>query len=40
MKEHNIDIKNVICHAPYIINLANNKDESKYEFSKNFLKEK
>ena len=38
MKEHNIDIKNVICHAPYIINLANNKDESKYEFSKNFLK--
>lgn len=38
MKEHNIDINNVICHAPYIINLANNKDESKYEFSKNFLK--
>lgn len=38
MNEHNIDINNVICHAPYIINLANNKDESKYEFSKNFLK--
>lgn len=38
MKEHNIDIKNVICHAPYIVNLANNKDESKYEFSKTFLK--
>ncbi len=38
MNEHNIDINNVICHAPYIINLANNKDESKYEFSKTFLK--
>lgn len=38
MKENNIDINNVICHAPYIINLANNKEVTKYEFSINFLK--
>ncbi len=38
MQENNIDINSVICHAPYIINLANNKDLSKYEFSINFLK--
>ena len=39
MLENNIDINNVICHAPYIINLANNLEESKYEFSKEFLRE-
>ena len=39
MAENNIDINNVICHAPYIINLANNLEESKYEFSKEFLRE-
>lgn len=38
MKEHGIDLNNVICHAPYIINLANNSDPEKYEFSINFLK--
>ena len=38
MVENNIDINNVICHAPYIINLANNLDEHKYEFSKEFLR--
>lgn len=38
MKENNIDINNVICHAPYIVNLANNSDESKYTFSKDFIK--
>jgi len=38
MAENNIDINNVICHAPYIINLANDKDETKYNFSINFLK--
>ncbi len=37
MEEHGIDIKNVICHAPYIINLANKKDPSKWDFSINFL---
>lgn len=39
MEEQGIDIKNVIVHAPYIINLANNKDEDKYNFSINFLKQ-
>ena len=38
MKENNISIDNVICHAPYIINLANNIEEEKYVFSQNFLK--
>lgn len=38
MKNNNIDVNNVICHAPYIINLANNNDPSKYDFSINFLK--
>lgn len=38
MIENNIDINNVICHAPYIINLANDLDASKYDFSINFLK--
>ena len=39
MKANNIDIKNVICHAPYIINLANKKDLEKWQFSINFLKQ-
>jgi len=39
MEENNMDIKNVIVHAPYIVNLANNKDLDKYNFSINFLKE-
>lgn len=39
MKENNIDIENVVCHAPYIVNLANGTDRSKYEFSINFLKQ-
>ncbi len=38
MKEKNINIDKVICHAPYIVNLANNLDEEKYKFSINFLK--
>ncbi len=37
MLENNIDINNVIVHAPYIINLAND-DATKYDFSINFLK--
>lgn len=36
MLENNIDINNVIVHAPYIINLANLTNQ---EFSVNFLKE-
>ena len=38
MKENNIALENVICHAPYIVNLANRIDESKYRFSKEFLR--
>lgn len=38
MKENNIDINNVVCHAPYIINLANKEVLSKWEFSISFLK--
>lgn len=38
MKENNINIKDVIVHAPYIINLANS-EENKYQFSINFLKQ-
>ena len=39
MKENNVDINNIIVHAPYIVNLANNKEESKYDFSINFIKQ-
>ena len=38
MKESNVDINDIIVHAPYIINLGNG-DESKYNFSINFLKQ-
>ena len=38
MEKNNIDIKNVVCHAPYIVNLANNKELDKYRFSIDFLK--
>ncbi len=38
MKENNIDIKNIICHAPYIVNLGNASDPDKYNFSKEFIK--
>ena len=37
MEDNHIDINTVICHAPYIVNLANNLDEHKYDFSINFL---
>lgn len=39
MKDNNINIENVIIHAPYIINLANDKDEQKWNFTINFLKQ-
>lgn len=39
MKKNNIDINDVIIHAPYIVNLANNKDEDKFNFAVNFLKQ-
>ena len=37
MKDKNISLENVIVHAPYIVNLANKKELSKYEFSIDFL---
>ena len=37
MSENNIDISNVICHAPYIINLADYENDDKYNFGINFL---
>jgi len=36
MKENNIDIKNIVVHAPYIINLAN---INNFDFNVRFLKE-
>lgn len=39
MKENNIDINNVICHAPYIINLANKERLDSWNFSISFLKQ-
>ncbi len=38
MKENNISMDNVICHAPYIINLANKEKEEAWNFSISFLK--
>ena len=39
MEKEGINIKDVIIHAPYIINLANDKDEDKWNFAINFLKQ-
>ncbi len=39
MKENNFRLDKIICHAPYIVNLANDIDPSKYDFSINFLKQ-
>ncbi|NMA50471.1 MAG: deoxyribonuclease IV [Mollicutes bacterium] len=39
MKENNIDINNIICHAPYIINLANKDKIDSWLFGIAFLKE-
>ena len=38
MKENGIHLEKVVSHAPYIVNLANDLDPSKYDFSINFLK--
>ena len=37
MLENNINPKNVIVHAPYIVNLANRSDERKYDFYIDFM---
>ena len=39
MKDNEIDYSKVVVHAPYIINLANDKDPDKFMFSVRFLQE-
>jgi len=39
MKENDIFLDKVICHAPYIINLANKEKMDSWEFSINFLRQ-
>lgn len=39
MKEHDFNYSKVVVHAPYIINLANDKDPEKFKFSVRFLQE-
>lgn len=39
MEENGINIKDVVVHAPYIINLANAKDDGIYNLSKKLLKD-
>ncbi|MGN1028632.1 MAG: deoxyribonuclease IV [Bacilli bacterium] len=36
MREHHMDLENIICHAPYIVNLCN---DEKFDFSVSFLKQ-
>lgn len=38
MKENNILIENVVCHAPYIVNLANKDNYDYWIFSTEFIK--
>lgn len=38
LNANNISLDNVICHAPYIINLANKEAPEKWNFSISFLK--
>ncbi len=39
MKDNNMNLEKVIVHAPYIVNLANNKDIDKWKFSCDFLRQ-
>ena len=39
MKDVSLDYSKVVVHAPYIINLGNDSDPEKYQFSVNFLQE-
>lgn len=38
MEANGINIEDVVCHAPYIVNLGNASDEDKYNFSINFIR--
>lgn len=37
--ENDIELENIVVHAPYIINLANNEKKDSYQFAIDFLKE-
>lgn len=39
MKSHEILLNQVVCHAPYIINLANKSNSEKWNFSISFLRQ-
>ena len=39
MKENNMNLEKIIVHAPYIVNLANNKDIDKWKFACDFLRQ-
>ena len=39
MEENNIEVTNLVVHAPYIINLANLKDPSIFKLAKDVLKD-
>lgn len=39
MSQAGLDYSKIVVHAPYIVNLANNKDLDKYQFSIQFLKQ-
>jgi len=39
MKKNDIDVNNVVVHAPYIINLANKNNADNYHFAISFLKQ-
>lgn len=39
MEEHGINLSDVVVHAPYIINLANNEKPDSYRFAIDFLKQ-
>ena len=39
MKENNIELDKVIVHAPYIVNLGNNIDPDKWQFSQDFIRQ-
>ena len=39
MKENNIELDKVVVHAPYIVNLGNNTDPDKWQFSQDFIRQ-
>ncbi len=39
MEKNQIALEHVVCHAPYIVNLGNDSDQDKYDFSVRFIRE-